>query len=363
MTQGVACLRRLPRVAAVLLLLALGGCSRAVFDPAGDIAREQRDIILFSTALMLLIIVPVIVLIVLFAWRYRQGRGGTYDPTFDHSTPLELAIWSAPLLIIIALGALTWSSTHLLDPFRPIATSARPNDNTPPAPPLVVDVVSLDWKWLFIYPEQGVATVNELVLPIDRAVRFDITSTNMMNTFYAPTLAGMVYTMPGMETQLHAILRRTGEFDGFSANYSGAGFSDMHFVLKGVDDAGFARWLAETKAAPGDLSLTNFKRLVEPSERVPITRYARVDADLYRRILERCVDAGSRCSSEVMKHDMEAGHLMPPTHESEPAIKAPGALRESGDPKDTGLRQPEGPKEAPPSGQPPEQNPHDDGRH
>src|SRR5579871_4867899 len=149
MTQGVACLRRLPRVAAAVLLLALAGCSRAVFDPAGDIAREQRDIILFSVALMLLIIVPVIVLIVLFAWRYRQGRGGTYDPTFDHSTPLELAIWSAPLLIIIALGALTWSSTHLLDPFRPLSDSKAEESGTAAKPALVVQVVSLDWKWLF----------------------------------------------------------------------------------------------------------------------------------------------------------------------------------------------------------------------
>jgi len=351
MTHGGACLRRLPRIAAVLSLLALGACSRAVFDPAGDIAREQRDIILFSTALMLLIIVPVIVLIVVFAWRYRQGRGGTYDPSFHHSTPLELAIWSAPLLIIIALGALTWSSTHLLDPFRRISVPAKAGAGGDAAP-LVIQVVSLDWKWLFIYPAQGVATVNELVLPVDREVRFDITSSNMMNTFYSPTLAGMVYAMPGMESQLHAVLRRTGEFDGYSANYSGAGFSDMHFVLKGVDDAGFARWLAQTKSAGGDLALTNLKTLLQPSERVPITRYAHVDGDVYRRLLERCVDATSRCLSDVMRQDMAPGHLMPPTHESEPANATPGRAAAP----DTGTSRPQGPKEAPPAGAPPEQH-------
>ena len=225
--------------------LLLGACQYAVLDPAGDVARQQRDIIYISTGLMLLIIVPVLILIVVFAWRYRKGKGGTYDPEFDHSTSLELIIWSAPLLIIIALGALTWSSTHLLDPFRPLdRIEAAQGADAPMEKPMPIQVVSMDWKWLFIYPELGIATVNELVLPVNRQVRFDITSTNMMNTFYAPTLAGMIYAMPGMQSQLHAVLNRPGEYSGMSANYSGAGFSDMTFKLRGVDDAGFARWVA-----------------------------------------------------------------------------------------------------------------------
>lgn len=305
-------LSRAVHVMVPLALLILCSCSGPVFDPAGDIAREQRNIILISTALMLLIIVPVIILIIVFAWRYRKGRGATYDPTFAHSTPLELAIWSAPLIIIIALGALTWSSTHLLDPFRPISKSASSK-----APPLVIQVVSLDWKWLFIYPEQGVATVNELVLPVNRAVRFDITSSNMMNTFYAPTLAGMIYAMPGMQSQMHAILRRTGDFDGYSANYSGAGFSDMHFRLKGVDANGFARWLDDARHAGRSLNLADYQALAKPSERVPVLRFAHVDGDLYRRILERCVDPGAVCTGETMKHDMLSG-------------KSRGAMPESG---------------------------------
>ena len=160
------------------LLLACAACDRAVLNPAGDVARQQRDIIYISTGLMLLIIVPVLILIVVFAWRYRKGSGATYDPKFDHSTSLELVIWSLPLLIIIALGALTWSSTHLLDPFRPLDRIAAGREvKASDGPPLRVQVVAMDWKWLFIYPEQGVATVNELVLPINRQVRFDITRT------------------------------------------------------------------------------------------------------------------------------------------------------------------------------------------
>ena len=291
-------IKRRSAAALLPLLLLLAGCDRAVLNPAGDIARQQRDIILVSTGLMLLIIVPVLILIVVFAWRYRQGGRGTYDPQFDHSTSLELAIWSAPLLIIIALGALTWSSTHLLDPFRPLASQKE-------RPPLVVQVVSLDWKWLFIYPEEGIATVNELALPVGRPVRLDITSSNMMNTFYAPTLAGMIYAMPGMQSQLHAVLDRPVDSEGFSANYSGAGFSDMRFKLTGLDDAGFAAWVTAARGGAARLELATYRELLVPSERVPAMRFAGVDGDLYRRILERCVEPGTPCSSETMRHRHE----------------------------------------------------------
>ena len=299
-----------PAKAAVLLaaLVLLGACKGAVLDPAGDIARQQRDIIYISTGLMLLIIVPVMLLIVIFAWRYRKGKGGTYDPDFDHSTGLELVIWSAPLLIIIALGALTWSSTHLLDPFRPLdKAAAMENPGVPREKPLHVQVVSLDWKWLFIYPEQGIATVNELVLPVGRQVRFDITSSNMMNSFYAPTMAGMIYAMPGMQSTLHAVLDRPVESEGFSANYSGAGFSDMRFKLHGVEPAKFDSWVASAKGGRGALDLAAYRELAKPSEKVPAMRFAAVDADLFRRILERCVKPDTPCMSATMKHDEMMG--------------------------------------------------------
>lgn len=337
---------RLPiivRPARLVMMVCLGllaGCQRAVLDPAGDVALQQRNIIYTSTALMLLIIIPVLILIVVFAWRYRKGGQGTYDPHFDHSTSLELVIWSAPLLIIIALGALTWSSTHLLDPFRPLDRIAAGKPADRQAAPLRVQVVAMDWKWLFIYPEQGIATVNELVLPVDRQVRFDITSTNMMNAFYAPTLAGMIYAMPGMQSQLHAVLNRPGDYEGFSANYSGAGFSDMRFKLRGVDQAGFDGWVAAAKASGRALQTADYLALEKPSEKVPVVRFAAVAPDLYDRILNRCVRPGAPCLKDVMAQDGHQGHggqegLMPAGHGTPPPggaapkgaiFKAPGEI-------------------------------------
>ncbi|MBX7489807.1 ubiquinol oxidase subunit II [Qipengyuania sp. GH25] len=280
--------------------LLLASCSRDVFDPAGRIAESQRDIIMISVYLMLVIIVPVMIMIVWFSWRYRKGGGAKYDPKFDHSTALELGIWSVPLLIIIALGALTWSSTHLLDPYRPLdnthgySKGALSDEET-----LTVQVVSMDWKWLFIYPQQGIATVNELVLPVDRQVRFDITSTNMMNGFYVPTLAGMIYAMPGMQSQLHAVLNKSGNWRGLSSNYSGAGFSDMTFDVRGVSEEGFADWVRLVADTGVRLDRQRYLALERPSEKVPVMRFTAVDDDLYRRILERCVRPDQVCMSEM----------------------------------------------------------------
>jgi cytochrome o ubiquinol oxidase subunit 2 len=307
-------MRRYPSVAVHLvrwatlpLLAVLAGCERAVLNPAGDVALQQRNLIYASTALMLLIIVPVMILTIVFAWRYRKGGDATYDPHFDHSTSLELVIWAAPLLIIIALGALTWSSTHLLDPFRPLnrISAGKPVDKA--VKPLLVQVVALDWKWLFIYPEQGIATVNELALPVDRQVRFDITSTNMMNTFYAPAMAGMVYAMPGMRSTLHAVINKPGEYEGLSANYSGAGFSDMRFRLRGMPQAGFDRWVAETRAAKRGLQLADYLQLEKPSEKNKAVRYAAVAPGLFGRVVERCVAPGTPCMSDIMARDRAAG--------------------------------------------------------
>src|SRR5476649_1436580 len=233
----------------ILPMLLLAGCNTVVMNPSGDIAAQQAHLVTVSTLLMLLIIVPVIVLIVLFAWRYRKSNAeAKYEPDWDHSTQLELVIWGAPLLIIIALGLITWISTHLLDPYRPLARLDANHPISANTKPLVVEVVALDWKWLFIYPEQGIATVNELVTPVDVPVRFKITASTVMNSFYIPALAGQIYAMPGMETTLNAVINKAGDYEGFSANYSGAGFSDMRFKYRGTTQAGFDQWVASTKA-------------------------------------------------------------------------------------------------------------------
>jgi len=282
----------------------LAGCNTVVLNPSGDIAAQQGRLIVVSTVLMLLIIVPVIALTVFFAWRYRQSnKEATYEPDWDHSTALELVIWSAPLLIIIALGAVTWISTHTLDPYRAL----RRIDDTRPVPqgtkPLVVEVVALDWKWLFIYPEQGIATVNELAAPVDVPISFKITGSTVMNSFYIPALAGQIYAMPGMETKLHAVMNKAGEYEGFSANYSGAGFSDMRFKFHGLAKADFDKWVQQAKASGNTLSRQGYLQLEKPSQREPVKRYASVAPDLYERILNRCVDAGKMCMAQMMAID------------------------------------------------------------
>ena len=260
--------------------------------PAGAVASQQGHLIVVATVLMLLVIIPVMALTVLFAWRYRKSNtGATYLPDWDHSTQLELVIWAAPLLIIIALGAVTWISTHTLDPYRPLrridATHAVSSDMKP----LTVEVVALDWKWLFIYPEQGIATVNELAAPVDIPINFKITASTVMNSFFIPSLAGQIYAMPGMETQLHAVMNQAGAYDGFSANYSGAGFSDMHFKFHGLSAAEFDRWVQEAKASGKTLDRPRYLELERPSEREPVQRYASVSDGLYEAILNRSVMA------------------------------------------------------------------------
>lgn len=289
-------------------LLPLAACNSVVMHPSGDIAEQQAQLVVTSTLLMLLIIVPVVALTLLFAWRYRQSNTeATYMPDWDHSTRLELVIWGAPLLIIIALGALTWISTHKLDPYRPLDRIDAQHPLPAGVKPLEVDVVALDWKWLFIYPEQGIATVNELAAPVDRPIEFKITASTVMNSFYVPALAGQVYAMPGMQTELHAVINQLGIYDGFSANYSGAGFSHMRFKFHGLSDADFQRWVASNQAQGQVLNRAAYLQLEQPSQSDPVRRYAKVDKGLYDAILNRCVDAGKMCMSQMMAIDAAGG--------------------------------------------------------
>jgi len=290
------------------LLLTLAGCNLVVMSPSGDIAMQQRDLIIVSTVLMLLIIVPVIFLTLLFAWRYRRSNtAATYDPEWHHSTRLEVVIWSAPLAIIIALGAITWISTHKLDPFRPLdridAERAIPANTKP----LTVEVVALDWKWLFFYPELGIATVNEMAAPVDVPISFRITSSSVMNSFFVPALAGQIYAMPGMETRLHAVINQEGIFDGFSANYSGAGFSHMRFKFHGVNQQGFDQWVAQVREKGTALNRDTYLKLERPSEREPVRYFSTVDKDLFNAILNMCAAPGQMCMNEMMHIDRMGG--------------------------------------------------------
>ena len=302
---------RVPHILRLAVLLGLSGllagCSQlVVLYPSGDVAAQQGRLVVIATVLMLLIIVPVIFLTLFFAWRYRQNSRHAdvdYSPDWHHSTRLELVIWAAPLMIIIALGAVTWISTHQLDPYRPLDRISATKPLAEGIRPLEVQVVSLDWKWLFFYPELGIATVNELAAPVDRPIRFRLTSSHTMNAFYIPALAGMIYTMPGMQTELNAVINQPGVYKGMSSHYSGAGFSGMHFQFHGLSREDFDAWVARAKAEGQPLTRDAYRELARPSERNPVARYASVEDGLYQRVLNLCVEDGQACMHEVMARD------------------------------------------------------------
>ncbi|KQT07294.1 hypothetical protein ASG40_15025 [Methylobacterium sp. Leaf399] len=295
-------------LALAALAVVLSGCNVVLMQPSGDIAMRQRDLILASTGLMLLIIVPVIALTALVAWRYRASNTeATYDPDWHHSTQLEVVIWAAPLAIVIALGALTWISTHTLDPYRPLDRLDAKRPLPADVKPITVEVVALDWKWLFFYPDQGIATVNELAAPVDVPITFKITSASVMNSFFIPALAGQIYAMPGMETKLHAVINKAGIFDGFSANYSGSGFSRMNFKFHGLKREAFDEWVAKVKGEGKPLSRDAYIALEKPTEAEPVRYFASVEEGLYKAALNMCVLPGKMCMHEMMHIDAMGG--------------------------------------------------------
>lgn len=296
---------RYKHIPVIISSILLSGCQFDVLAPSGYIAEQLRDVLTITTVLILVIVLPVMVTIVVFAVRYRKSKGtGAYDPEFHHSSQLELLIWAAPLIIIIWLGALTWVSTHKLDPYRPLDTEAT--GVTEGEVPLEIQVVSMDWKWLFFYPQYGVATVNEVAAPVDRPIRFVLTSTEVMNAFYVPALAGMIYTMPSMQTQLHAVMNKPGVYKGRSSHYSGAGFSGMRFKFHGLSDGDFDEWIKTVGSTGEILSRDRYGELLKPSSRNPVAYFKAEDDTLYHDIVNRCVEAGQTCMDEMMSHQKHA---------------------------------------------------------
>jgi len=265
-------------MAAALAALA-AGCDRAVvLNPKGPIADAERGLIIDAFSVMMLVIVPVIVLAFIFAWRYRAGRNATYTPTWAYSAKVDAVVWLIPALIVIAVGVLVWRSTHKLDPYREIASNA---------PPLDVQVVAQDWKWLFIYPEQGIAVVNQLALPVDRPVSLRITSDTVMNSFYVPALAGQIYAMAGMQTRLQMLADQPGKFVGRNTQYSGGGFSDQHFEVLAMTAADFDAWVARAKQSADRLDAGTYARLAEKSRRNPVVYYSAIEPRLFDSIITK----------------------------------------------------------------------------
>jgi cytochrome o ubiquinol oxidase subunit 2 len=270
---------KLRHAAVAALALLAGGCDRMVIlNPKGPIADAERGLLIDAFTVMMIVIVPVIVMAFVFAWRYRAGRDARYEPTWANSAKVDAVVWLIPALIVIAVAVLVWRSTHKLDPYREIASGT---------PPLDVQVVAQDWKWLFIYPEQGVASVNQLAIPAGRPISLRITSDTVMNSFYVPALAGQIYAMAGMQTRLQMLANAPGKFVGRNTQYSGGGFSDQFFEVVATDQAGFDAWVARAKQAPARLDPPTYAKLSEKSRLNPITYYSAVEPQLFDKIIEK----------------------------------------------------------------------------
>ena len=257
----------------------MGGCVPAVLDPQGPIGAQEKVILLDSVVVMLVVVVPTLLAILGFAFWYRASNTRARRlPEFAYSGRIELVVWSIPILVIVFLGGMTWVSAHDLDPAKPIASSAKPVE---------IQVVSLDWKWLFIYPDQGVASVNHLEIPAGVPVHFTLTSASVMNTFFVPQLGGMIYTMNGMADQLNLQADHPGAYYGESAHFSGDGFSDMHFLVDAVTPQAFAAWAAKTKGAGPALNAAAYQALARQSTKIAPFTYGAVDPGLFQAVVEQ----------------------------------------------------------------------------
>ena len=248
---------------------------------------------------MLLVVVPVIVMTLWFAWKYRASNTkARYEPDWAHSTAIEVVMWSIPCMIILVLAVLTWRSSHALDPYKPLVSDKKP---------VVIEAISLDWKWLFVYPEEKVAAVNELVFPVDTPLNFRLTSDTVMNAFFVPQLGSMIYSMAGMQTKLHLIADSTGQFEGMSSNYSGHGFNKMHFTAHSVSEAEYRQWLDKLRGDGKTLDLAAFDALGAEKNHdwYPITYYGKVEDGLFRTVIRRHVGDNAHLG---MKHDAAAAH-------------------------------------------------------
>lgn len=248
-----------------------------VLHPAGSIGQKEQQLMVFALALSLIVVVPVFVLLFTFAWKYREGnKRAAYRPDSGGNKIAEIVWWAVPGALILILSIVTWRSSHALDPYKPLTSSKKP---------LTVQVVSLNWKWLFIYPEQHIATVNYLQIPEQTPVTFDITSDTVMNSFWIPSLGGQIYAMPGMSTQLHLQANGAGTYAGSSANISGAGFSGMTFTAKSTSQHDFDMWVQQASHAPLKLDQTTYAALAKPSKNNAITYYRAPATDLYDTIV------------------------------------------------------------------------------
>jgi cytochrome o ubiquinol oxidase subunit 2 len=260
-----------------------------VLEPKGPIGLQERNLLFFGVGLSLVVVIPVFFLLFFITWKYREGNTkAKYSPDFDHSRIAETIWWLIPGVLIAILSVVGWNSSHTLDPYRPL------NSKTPQ---MTIQVVAMDWKWLFIYPQQHIATVNMVQFPMNTPVDFQITSDSVMNSFWIPQLGGQIYAMPGMSSELHLMASQTGSFHGLSANLSGAGFSGMTFIARSSSEKDFANWTRSVQQAPKGLSVNAYNRLNQPSEDNPVAYYSSSASDLYDTILAKYDGPGTAMSA------------------------------------------------------------------
>jgi cytochrome o ubiquinol oxidase subunit 2 len=263
-------LRAIAMTSAAMLL---ASCDEGVLDPHGPVGKAERVILYDSTAIMLAVVIPVIVLTLVFAWWFRaRNKRAHYRPDWEYSGRIEMIIWSIPTLVVLFLGGIAWTGSHDLDPAVPLEESSAPLD---------IEVISVDWRWLFIYPHEGIASLNRLVVPARVPLRFRLTSTTVMNSFFVPQLGTQIYTMPNMVTRLNLEADQPGIFEGLSAQFSGDGFSDMRFDLVSTDTDAFKDWVNTTKTQGGVLDARTFEELARPAKADGVQTYAQVSPGLF----------------------------------------------------------------------------------
>jgi cytochrome o ubiquinol oxidase subunit 2 len=269
----------------ILIVLAAAACtaiylsnhSIAVLDPKGMIGEKERDLIITASLLMLIVVIPVFALTWAFAWIYREGNvKAKHHPDWEHNYIAEYCWWGVPIFIIAILAVITWKSSHELNPFKPIVTGKKP---------ITIQVVALEWKWLFIYPEQGIAVINFVQFPEKTPINFEITSDAPMNSFWIPQLGGQIYAMPAMRSKLHLIANEPGCFRGCSANISGTGFAGMKLTAKSSSEEDFSQWVQSIRQSSKSLDLDEYHYLLRPSEYDPVSYYILMQEDLFDRIL------------------------------------------------------------------------------
>lgn len=260
------------------LTLLLGGCELALFDSSGVTGKEIGDTILLTMGLMLIVVIPTILMSIWIPYKYHESKNEeSYDPEWEHSTKIEFLAWGVPVLITVVLAVIAFKTSYSLDPRKEIVSDKEP---------LTIQVVAMDWKWLFLYPEEKIATINEIAFPVDRPVEFLVTSQTTMNSLFIPKLGGQIYAMAGMENRINLMAHEAGEYRGISANYSGFGFAGMRFKAKATSDEEYQQWVEGVRASKVTLTDTEYGRLLDKTRDHQVEYFSSIDPLQFKNIIE-----------------------------------------------------------------------------